>query len=262
MPHEMEPIRLTYEQQRSLIRLFRVLFFAGYCRAHNLDHNVALRVPAREFCNWVDRNITAFKPEQCVKEANSDLMLWDVLVATVVNESGIRFIEAIWYDIILSNRPALQHEVKSINSIVNITYADGQIATSQCVIDPTMMETGVKFDDGKVATLVINNIKSLVTDIVELGLDNRYQQSSDLDFRSPDGEDIYSKLMQAIVSKAIPSLAPEHQIVALSYVRLIQRCIRPIVVTPTQEQSKCDAEQKVEAPKNTAAKTAKGGWDS
>lgn len=222
----MEVHNISFEDGEQLTRLLRVVFFGGYCRVGRINAEDALNVVSREFCEWFDRNITAFKPEECVSKAGVPMKIWDLAVAMITNQDGIAAIDSIWYDVILGQRPPLTHEVANVNVVLNITYADGKIATSQFYVDRDMVAPE-KFTDGMIATVVVNNVERLVVDTVKNGLDALHDQLVLSDYIAADGSNPYDALMGAILTRAIPELPIAQQMAAMGYVRLIQRCIRP-----------------------------------
>lgn len=250
---------LSAEASDQLVRLLRVLFFSGYCRAGRIPPDSVIHVAPRDFCEWVDRNIADFTPEKCIEAADVPMSIWEMVVGMVVNPNGVHTIETIWYDVILGQREPNKHEIANLNIVCNITYADGKIATSQCFIDKAAI-TPSKFTDGYVATLVVNNVKALVVDTVTQGLDNLHDRLLAFEYRAPDGTDPYDALMGAILTKAVGSLPVGQQMAAMNYVRLIQRCIRPPYrcVTATTPVASVEVPAKPSAEPSTEPR---GGWE-
>lgn len=241
-----------------VIALLRLIFYSAFCVARKIPQRDATNVGAREFCEWLDRNLTDVDPVACCRETRASKAAWDLVVRMVGDPVGVVAVERAWYEILLGYRPPPTTPVASVNVVANVTFADGQIATAQCYCDAATADGPLT--DAVVATVINLNAFELIRDTVQTGLNAVHAAMLPCEYRSAAGDDPYDALMAGVVRLVVPTLPVDQQAAALNYVRLIRRCVRLPVSHSPPAASRPESPTEAHPPPLSPTRP-RGGWD-
>lgn len=242
------------------------LFHNEFCVRDDISQEHKHMVLRSYFCNWLDAYMSELDPETACEQAHVPLAAWKRVDDIVSGTVGPETIEPSWYNIVLADRPPLQHQIKTVSMSVLITYQDGTMAPLQNFTTKEMLQ-GQDFSDALLASIISDVAKQLVKMVVSQGSDGLHNAASQIAFTSAEPEDPYEVMMGIILKYVIPKAKPTLQQPITNYMRLFQQLVRPVLAQ--QMKDKYAAKMQEMLTKQLAAfdapdknKPASGGWNA
>ncbi len=255
-PEEMK--KKKQEHDANVVKFLAYMFHKQFCPAEEIPDKAKLEVLPVYFCGWLDKNMTLMNVETECEAAGVEHETWEFVRRLLDGGAAPESIGGAWLAIVLDDRPDPKSRITSVNTIVNITYSDGTISTSQSLMHKDML-SGVLITDSILGTMLQNSLKQIVTAITREGVDALHAEGMKQNvFVSTEPEDPFNVMMGMMLKMLIPQLKPALQRPVENYVRLAQQCIRPVV--PAHILAGFKQRQAAEEAKEKGI--VRGGWDA
>lgn len=248
---------LPPDQTERAVVLLRHLFHNKFCVLDNIPPERKIDVLPVYFCGWLDKHMSEMEAEVECTAAGVPVMTWVNVREMLDRGTAPEALFSVWYAIVLSDRPDPVHALKLINIIVNFTYEDGTISTTQAVMSREMIE-GPGFNDNVVASMLRSNMRAMLEAMMRQGLDKLHDQGARNVFVSVEPEDPLEVLLGGVVKLVIPKIKPALQAPVMLYVKFIEQLIRPKLSPEAAAQVK--ARQQKAQDERTGK--PRGGWDA
>lgn len=245
-----QPSPADQERSDNIVKLLRVLFHEDFCPDNDIAPHQKVGVLPAYFCGWLDKHMNIRTGENECDKAGVPHETWGFVQNMLGSGIAVEQLVSVWYTIVLADRPKPLHPLKSIQTLVLLTWNDGTISPINAFATNEMLQTPDNcFTDDLVAQIINNNARALVQKTAESPLDALHDGASSIRFSASEPEDPYDVFM-GIILKAIPQLKPTIREPVKNYMRLCQAIIRPVVPAAVLRQFQ-----------SRQAKPATGGWD-
>jgi hypothetical protein len=256
-----------------IVHLLRRMFHVHFCDKESVPQEMKPKVEPFYFCGWLDRHLGEYDQVTECDAAKVPHKTWDIVKTMCDRGMMPEQIYPVWYAIVLSDRGEPKNPVKDVNIVLNVTYQDGTIATTQAFMSQEMLGEGSKFNDAVLFSMIRSNITGILQSMAALGIDAMHAQSAaDNTFTHPT-QDPYDLMMGFLVkfllkgepfpqsqdgTPAAYKMEPNLHKAVTTYVRLAQQLIRPklpphAVAAIKRKQMLSQAE---------SAGKPRGGWDA
>lgn len=244
------------ERSENIVKLLRVLFHGDFCEEQEIAPHQKVSVLPVFFCGWLHKHMDLRSGEPECEQAQVPHETWEQLKTILDNGIAVEQLAPVWYTIVLSDRPKPLHQLKSIQSLILLTWLDGTISPLNVFVTGEMVQTPDKcFTDDLVAQILRNNTQGLVQKIAEMPLDQAHDGASTLRFKStdPNDPDAY-EVFGGLILKVLPQIKAELREPVRNYLRLFQSIVRPVVPAEVLRQYQARQARENNQP-------ATGGWD-
>lgn len=257
----MQPGGNNQTRDEAALRLLRVLFHDVFCPQEDVPQEKKADIAPVFFYGWLDKHWTEFDQVAVCEKAKVEADTWHFVRQVLEGGTAVEACSALWFSIVLSDRPKPAVGVKSINVLCNITFDDGSISTTQGLAAQEMF--GGAIDDAVAFTTLRMLMKNVITTAVAEGLAGLHAEAKKTAWTSQHPNDPFHVFMgwcikhmirgEPMPGKLDPVLVPAVE----NYMRLAQQCIRPVV--PANVLAGFKARQQQEAGKE--AGKPRGGWN-
>lgn len=242
---DQEPDFTTPSQLRDDLTVkLLVHLFNDFCLAEHIDEAMQSRVSLFGFMTWLHRNMILWDPDDKCEQAGVPRPIWGYVDDLVHSPQGPIQIQMVWPRICLSNKPLPRHKLRNMHLVVLVTWEDGRILPVS-LNTPDNMATPHGLTDALCASILPQQLKSVVDHLMAMGLDNLHDNSAG-DF---GGENIFNVIMGALMHKIVPFIQPQYHDYIKKQVELIRGILYPSIPLRVQESlardRQCQVDQEV-----------------
>lgn len=229
-------------------------FFRDMCEADQVPMEKRAQVTALYFCGWTLERMQMTSVDDKLKicaDLQIEPAIWDFAQGMMESGAAPEKLHPVWYSITLCDQPRPTKKLSRLQTLVVLAYEDGTICPLHGMLNKSMMQPGMEFDDGFLLSIMQQQFASFMGSVVNQGIDGLHTAGSD--FRGISPEDPY-EVMMGFVKRGIMQIKnPELAQKVEAYFRLVQGILRPVVPL--------DLVKKIQRHTGQPAPAAKeGGW--
>lgn len=248
------------------VQLLRHLFQNVYCVEEDVPPPRRVDVSPMHFYGWLSDAMVRLDVGDVCAAAKVTTATWEFVQQVVASGTAIEATSAAWYLIVIPPRPAPASPLTMINVVVNATFADGRISTTQVVASPDTLPPGAVLDDANVFTFLRVQMRQAFDLLVQTGLAGLHDEAGVNQFTSsdPNDPDPFETFMGWCIAHMLRGepmpgkLKPTLTRPVETFVRLAQKCIRPLI--PARATAAFRAGHAQGAAKEDGR--PRGGWNS
>ena len=253
------------KRDEDVLALLRVIFHDEFCKTEQVSEAQKVMILPAYFYGWLDSNANSLEidcyAESLCEKAGVEYETWHNLMEIVSGGLAVEKLANLWYAIVLSTRPDTGLKITSINIVMNVTFEDKSISTTQALVTQEMIGA-TKMDDAATFTTLKQLLDNIMTSTVVTGVAGLHAEAQRNVFVSPAQEDPYDVIMGFILKHLIQGhpcdgkLKPELVAPVVNYFNLIRQMIRPKLAANVMSEYR-----RREAAKNSEIKSPTGGWN-